>query len=715
MAAFRAGAGGVGMSQGMGTAAATKRIQRELKEIHTTPSRHWTAAPVGDDLFEWQFAVRGPPGTDFEGGIYTGRIVLPAGRARVWRGRLRLKTTPRGAPAGQLVAGSEGGRQALVAGSEGHEDLAGKAKVQKRTLEPDIDDEPLSVLVKPLLAQVQNFYDWIDAGPRRSDGWRARESEARLAAKSAAAIADRGRARDEQHGRRVSARIQRGVGPQLCIPDDTDGRAEAVRHQPQWPGEAAKYKYGYDRCGAKARTPEDLSSGFCRGQPKAVEDAHPTYQLMISAALLRDEYTGVPSNENSRTRRNNMRKGKDPVKLQFWGDPVRVVRETDPLEQRLSGDLGARAVHTVGSALEANLAEVHDDCDVLEEPDGSDELEMSTGCGGVASFGELMGPGCALSVAPVCRRYCVGDLYAVKGHWLADICATEMRPPWDAPGGRRRGRARARSADRPRRLPDGPPGGAARLAPQTLLEGGALLHPQGVAVDQKHKRLVVADPDNQTIWSYRLEVDGGRLHAVTPPDRVVRGLESRWVAVDTNGNVLFSDEAESQIWRIAWAPPEQRRSGEQGGEASRFGTSSGVVVKASEVPLPEPREEESVVVLGKNAQKCYGVCLALNNVFYTDSSHNLYGVKKSGGDVAVVSSGLSKPRGCAYDKDGSVYVADRGAGAVYYFPGNMVVLGSSDLVKAFDLDDAFGLTFLAHSESSSVGETVSSAFGVVFG
>jgi len=28
-------------------------------------------------LFEWQFAVRGPPGTDFEGGIYTGRIVLP--------------------------------------------------------------------------------------------------------------------------------------------------------------------------------------------------------------------------------------------------------------------------------------------------------------------------------------------------------------------------------------------------------------------------------------------------------------------------------------------------------------------------------------------------------------------------------------------------------------------------------------------------------------
>merc|ERR1719401_2526317 len=56
---------------------AIRRIQRELKEISEAPSKHWTASPVADDLFEWQFAVRGPPGTDFEGGIYTGRLVLP--------------------------------------------------------------------------------------------------------------------------------------------------------------------------------------------------------------------------------------------------------------------------------------------------------------------------------------------------------------------------------------------------------------------------------------------------------------------------------------------------------------------------------------------------------------------------------------------------------------------------------------------------------------
>lgn len=65
------------MSQGAGAASAIKRIQRELKEISETPSKFWSAAPVADDLFEWQFVVRGPPSTDFEGGIYTGRIVLP--------------------------------------------------------------------------------------------------------------------------------------------------------------------------------------------------------------------------------------------------------------------------------------------------------------------------------------------------------------------------------------------------------------------------------------------------------------------------------------------------------------------------------------------------------------------------------------------------------------------------------------------------------------
>lgn len=59
------------------SSSAIRRIQRELKEINEQPSLHWCAGPVGDELFDWHFAVRGPSCTDFQGGIYTGRIVLP--------------------------------------------------------------------------------------------------------------------------------------------------------------------------------------------------------------------------------------------------------------------------------------------------------------------------------------------------------------------------------------------------------------------------------------------------------------------------------------------------------------------------------------------------------------------------------------------------------------------------------------------------------------
>jgi hypothetical protein len=34
--------------------------------------------PTQDNIFEWHFTVRGPSGTPFEGGVYHGRILLPA-------------------------------------------------------------------------------------------------------------------------------------------------------------------------------------------------------------------------------------------------------------------------------------------------------------------------------------------------------------------------------------------------------------------------------------------------------------------------------------------------------------------------------------------------------------------------------------------------------------------------------------------------------------
>jgi len=58
--------------------AAVKRIMQEARELANDPSTEYSAAPLEDDIFEWHCTLRGPAGTDFEGGLYHFRIRLPA-------------------------------------------------------------------------------------------------------------------------------------------------------------------------------------------------------------------------------------------------------------------------------------------------------------------------------------------------------------------------------------------------------------------------------------------------------------------------------------------------------------------------------------------------------------------------------------------------------------------------------------------------------------
>lgn len=55
----------------------TKRLMREAAEL-SEPTEQYSARPLEDNLFEWHFTVRGPPNTEFEEGVYHGRILLPA-------------------------------------------------------------------------------------------------------------------------------------------------------------------------------------------------------------------------------------------------------------------------------------------------------------------------------------------------------------------------------------------------------------------------------------------------------------------------------------------------------------------------------------------------------------------------------------------------------------------------------------------------------------
>ena len=54
-----------------------RRIQADIRELSLDPSDQYTAAPLEHDMFEWHFTIRGAPETDFAGGIYHGRILLP--------------------------------------------------------------------------------------------------------------------------------------------------------------------------------------------------------------------------------------------------------------------------------------------------------------------------------------------------------------------------------------------------------------------------------------------------------------------------------------------------------------------------------------------------------------------------------------------------------------------------------------------------------------
>ncbi|GAA5932626.1 uncharacterized protein JCM15063_002158 [Sporobolomyces koalae] len=58
--------------------AGVRRLLQEAAELENDDSPDYTAAPLESDLFDWHFTIRGLSGSQFEGGIYHGRMILPA-------------------------------------------------------------------------------------------------------------------------------------------------------------------------------------------------------------------------------------------------------------------------------------------------------------------------------------------------------------------------------------------------------------------------------------------------------------------------------------------------------------------------------------------------------------------------------------------------------------------------------------------------------------
>lgn len=291
---------------------------------------------------------------------------------------------------------------------------------------------------------------------------------------------------------------------------------------------------------------------------------------------------------------------------------------------------------------------------------------------------------------------------------------------------------------------------------ELLLEGGAeALEPRGLAVDHARSGLYVACPGTLEIRRYTLvETGGGAAQPkleVGSPTVVVANVRARWVAVDAVGSLFFTREEENAVVKIPadqLIDPGSFRLGRSnsagtyktepvvleddaalylgskvpavsapGGVAvdnfrvfwtnKVFGTQAGSVVQGFEIP-PQA-DKTKVTPIAANANKVLGVCLSANNVYFTDEHVNLYGVKKYGGAIATISTRMIAPRGCAWDGDGTIYVADYANGEqgakIYSFPANMKALAPQKLEVAYDTAQVstqpFGIAVFSTAESAA--------------
>jgi serine/threonine-protein kinase len=244
--------------------------------------------------------------------------------------------------------------------------------------------------------------------------------------------------------------------------------------------------------------------------------------------------------------------------------------------------------------------------------------------------------------------------------------------------------------------------------------------PQGLAVDQYRKKLYVGDPDLGRLVAYDLSAgsDDGTL-TVGAQQTVASGVDARWVTVDGLGNVYFSDEAKNRIMKVSAEAIDSGKvstaevlyegkdtafvSAPGGIVADNFfvywvnkigGAQAGSLIRGlgNRNTMIGNGQKPKVAALSSNVEKSYGVCLARGKVFYTDTAKNLYVSGRSGGPPEMATTSLSEPRGCAFDGDGTVYVADKGGNAVYSLPANANAYGlDTPLSLVASVQGAFGL------------------------
>lgn len=262
-----------------------------------------------------------------------------------------------------------------------------------------------------------------------------------------------------------------------------------------------------------------------------------------------------------------------------------------------------------------------------------------------------------------------------------------------------------------------------------------LRSPKGIAVFQSANAsvLYVSDTDAENIYAYDLStsMQHGTL-TVGPQRRVVEGVAggASWITVDGLGNLFFTVGANAQIEMVPMQDlftgkpvgstvlyaQDKATVSRPGGLASDnyflywanqdAGETAGTVVRAYESKARADSQSSGAFPkqLAANAAAASSVCLARDTVFYTGVSQSLFAVKRDGGAIAEVSHGFNAPRGCIYDLEGTIYVADSADNRVYSLPGNFGSLRAvRRLTRVMEVEGPWSLAVVTGSMTHVYG------------
>jgi len=276
------------------------------------------------------------------------------------------------------------------------------------------------------------------------------------------------------------------------------------------------------------------------------------------------------------------------------------------------------------------------------------------------------------------------------------------------------------------RLPD--------LVWRPLIVSG-LANPRSLVVDEDRARVYIADQGLcKIVWYQLISLPDGTLISDGRQHVAVQAVNVRSLALDLYGNLWFSAvstplppvPAIDAIWKqpiltidqtaASGTPldalPQWTKAATAGNPSPLVldafniyfgnemdGKAKGSVVKASQtVPLANP--SSGIAPLADNADVVYSVAVTPNALFY-GADDAIYGVHKNKvgascgatGDLCkVVTDLVKKPTAMLWNGDGTIFVADNGAGAIYSFASGSV--GPHALDKIIDAGEIFGLDIM---------------------